>query len=62
MVASGVDLSVQFLDSPSVALRKRVVLHLNAWSKTANVRFLETSGTGQVRIARRDAPEYVAGY
>jgi len=53
---------VQFLDSPSVALRKRVVLHLNAWSKTANVRFLETSGTGQVRIARRDAPEYVAGY
>ena len=59
---SGVELSVQFLDAPSTALRKRILLHLNAWSDFANVRFRETHGQGQVRIARLDAPEDVAGY
>ena len=48
----GVDLSVGFLDTPSAALKTRIVSHLNAWGKTANVRFRQTSGTAQVRIAR----------
>jgi predicted Zn-dependent protease len=60
--ASGVRLSVQFLDAPSLALRKRILAHMNAWSKFANVRFDETRATGQVRIARLDAPASMAGY
>jgi hypothetical protein len=50
--AKGVDLSVSFLDSPSKALRDRILSHMNAWSKTANVRFRYTTRQGQVRIAR----------
>jgi len=60
--ATGVELSVQFLDDPPKALRTRIVSHLNAWRETANVRFRETRSTGQVRIARLDAPEDWAGY
>jgi len=50
--ASGVRLSVSFLDNPSSALRTRILLHMNAWSKSANVLFSETKELGQVRIAR----------
>jgi len=50
--AKGVDLSVSFLDKPSKLLRDRILSHMNAWSKTANVRFRFTAGQGQVRIAR----------
>lgn len=60
--AIGVQLSVQFLDSPPRDLRARILSHLNAWQKTANVSFKETRGTGQVRLARLDAPEDMAGY
>lgn len=59
---TGVTLSVQFLDAPTAALRKRILSHMNAWSRTANVRFTETHGTGDVRIARFDHPREVAGY
>jgi predicted Zn-dependent protease len=59
---AGVDLSVQFLDNESKELRKRILLHMNAWTKTANVRFRETSGTGLVRIARLSEPEDLAGF
>lgn len=59
---TGVRLSVQFLDTPPRDLRERILLHMNAWAKTANVRFDETNGTGQVRIARLDSPEDMAGY
>ena len=59
---TGVTLSVQFLDNPSKELRARILLHMNAWRKTANVRFEETRGTGMVRIARLDEPEDMAGY
>src|SRR5687767_8426702 len=52
--ATGVRLSVSFLDNPSVALRSRILLHLNAWGEQANVLFSETQGVGQVRIARLD--------
>jgi hypothetical protein len=60
--ATGVRLSVQFLDNPSRDLRARILLHMNAWNKTANVQFVETAGTGEVRIARLDSPEELAGY
>jgi hypothetical protein len=60
--STGVRLSVQFLDTPPADLRKKILLHMNAWSKTANILFTETRQTGQVRIARLDRPEAVAGY
>jgi len=60
--ASGVRLSVQFVDNPPKDLRARILGHMNAWNKTANVVFTETRGTGEVRIARLDSPEDMAGY
>jgi hypothetical protein len=60
--ATGVKLSVSFLDNPSQALRKRIISHMNAWGESANVVFSETGGTGQVRIARLDSPASLAGY
>jgi len=60
--ASGVRLSVQFLDNPPADLRARILQHMNAWGKTANVLFSETRGTGKVRIARLDSPPDMAGY
>jgi hypothetical protein len=59
---TGVDLTVQFLDSPSPALRSKILLHMNAWSKTANIRFTETRRDGMVRIARLNRPVEMAGY
>ncbi|HET9317654.1 MAG TPA: CHAT domain-containing protein, partial [Vicinamibacteria bacterium] len=59
---TGVRLSVSFLDGASAALRKRILLHMNAWGRKANVTFAETDGVGQVRIARLDRPAKVAGY
>jgi hypothetical protein len=59
----GVHLTVGFIDTPDPALRKRILDHMNAWSKTvkgktANVRFVAADVDPQVRIARwtaRDA-------
>jgi hypothetical protein len=48
----GVRLTVGFLDNPSSDLRKRIMLHMNAWAKTANVTFVRTRTDPQVRIAR----------
>jgi Astacin (Peptidase family M12A) len=48
----GVKLTVGFLDNPPADLRARILLHMNAWSKTANVQFVETTTDPQVRIAR----------
>jgi hypothetical protein len=59
---SGVRLSVSFMDTPSEALRSRILLHLNAWGGRANVTFSETRGSGQVRVARMDSPAELAGY
>jgi len=58
----GVRLSVSFMDTPSAALRNRILKHMNAWGEQANVLFSETQGIGQVRIARLDSPEDMAGY
>jgi hypothetical protein len=60
--STGVRLSVSFMDSPSRELRTRILRHMNAWGKSANVVFAETRGIGEVRIARLDSPVEMAGY
>jgi hypothetical protein len=45
-------LTVSFMDNPPTDLRRRIISHLNAWTKTGCIEFVETNGTGQVRIAR----------
>ena len=45
-------LSVSFMEPTAPDLRKRILGHMNAWSKTACISFVETSGTGNVRISR----------
>lgn len=49
---AGVHLTVGFLDNPATDLRKRILLHMNEWGKTANVSFRESNVNPQVRIAR----------
>lgn len=56
--AKGVKLTVGFLDNPSVELRKKILAHMNAWSKTANVAFVATAVDPQVRIARTPGDGY----
>lgn len=53
----GVSLTVGFLDNPPSDLRKRILQHMNAWAKTANVKFVETKADPQVRIARIEGPQ-----
>ncbi len=50
----GVKLSVAFLDNPSAELRARLLAHMNAWSNTANVQFVESASASdaKVRVAR----------
>jgi hypothetical protein len=55
---AGVHLTVSFLDNPPAALRRRILDNMNAWNKTANVSFVETSSGGQVRIARTPGDGY----
>jgi len=50
--SQGVSLTVGFLDNPGDDLRKRILSHMNAWNKTANVTFVEATADPQVRIAR----------
>jgi hypothetical protein len=45
-------LTVSFMDNPSAELRRRILQHLNAWTRTGCIEFVETRGVGQVRIAR----------
>lgn len=49
---NGVKLTVGFLDNPAADLRKRIILHMNAWNKDANISFVESKVSPQVRIAR----------
>lgn len=53
----GVRLTVGFLDKPPANLRKRILQHMNAWAQSANVKFVETTGSAQVRVARVDGEE-----
>ncbi|HEV2736761.1 MAG TPA: M12 family metallopeptidase [Longimicrobiaceae bacterium] len=45
-------LTVSFMEAAPADLRARIVEHLNGWSRRSGVRFVETRGTGQVRITR----------
>jgi hypothetical protein len=45
-------LSVSFMESTPTGLRKRILGHMNAWTRTACISFVETNGTGDVRISR----------
>lgn len=45
-------LTVSFMESTSANLRARIISHMNAWSATAGISFVETRGTGDVRISR----------
>ena len=53
----GVRLTAGFLDNPPADLRKRILQHMNAWAKTANVTFVEAKTDPQVRIARVGGPD-----
>ena len=48
----GVKLTVGFMDNPAADLRARIIQHMNAWNKTANVQFVESATDPDVRIAR----------
>lgn len=52
--SGGVLLTVGFLDNPSSELKEKILLHMNAWSQSANVSFTETNTDPQVRISRLD--------
>src|SRR5450432_3908257 len=52
----GVKLTVGFLDGEAADLRKRILLHMNAWAKTSNVVFVPSNTSPQVRIARQGGP------
>lgn len=45
-------LTVSFLESTPADLRARILSHMNSWTKTASIKFVETRGTAQVRISR----------
>ena len=51
----GVRLSVSFMDNPPRALRSRILLHMNAWGESANVRLRRNRRhrPGAHRAARR---------
>jgi hypothetical protein len=40
------------METTPAELRARIVSHMNAWTQTARISFVETSGTGDVRISR----------
>ena len=44
-------LTVSFLEQPPADLRKRLLLHMNAWASRCGISFIETKGVGQVRIS-----------
>jgi len=45
-------LTVSFMESADQDLRTRILSHMNAWTRTACVSFVETEGDGDVRISR----------
>lgn len=49
----GVRLTVGFLDNPPAELRRKILAHMNEWSKYANITFTEArAADAQVRVAR----------
>ncbi len=61
--ASGVRLSVSFMDNPPRDLRARILLHMNAWGESANVRLRRDRGHRR-RCASPGSttPDDMAGY
>lgn len=55
--AGGVKLGVTFLDTQDTSLKSKILSHMNAWNKWANVTFSESS-QGQVRLARTQGDGY----
>lgn len=45
-------LTVSFMEQTPPDLRAHIISHMNAWNLTANVSFVETHQTGDVRISR----------
>src|SRR5574337_142890 len=45
-------LTVSFMESAPPDLRAKILEHMNAWTDTACISFVETQGVGQVRISR----------
>ncbi|MBL1202443.1 MAG: peptidase M12 [Nostoc sp. GBBB01] len=45
-------LTVSFMENTPTELRNRIIGHMNAWTRTGGISFVETQGTGQVRISR----------
>lgn len=45
-------LTVSFMDNPAPELRRRIISHMNAWTRTGCIEFVETASGGQVRISR----------
>ena len=54
---NGVRLSVGFLDGAEMALKKRILSHMNAWAKKTNVQFVLGGRSSDVRIARVGGPD-----
>jgi len=44
-------LTVSFMERAPANLRTRILSHMNAWTKTTCISFVETQGTGDVRIS-----------
>ncbi|MEZ6139011.1 MAG: M12 family metallopeptidase [Zavarzinella sp.] len=51
-------LTVSFMETTPSDLRRRIISHLNAWTRTGCIRFAETSGVGEVRISRGNGGYY----
>jgi hypothetical protein len=45
-------LAVSFMENTPADLRARIISHLNAWTRTGCIEFVETQGIGEVRISR----------
>jgi len=58
----GTRLTVGFLEHAAPALAKKIIQHLNAWGKSANILFRASQTDPQVRIAFRDHPPSDAGF
>lgn len=55
---TGVRLTTGFLDNPPTDLKIKILEHLNAWSKSSNIQFIESDTDPQVRIAREKGEGY----
>jgi hypothetical protein len=51
-------LTVSFMESTPADLRARIVSFMNAWTRTGGISFVETQGTGDVRISRGQGGYY----